>query len=37
VSNETAFGVMEYCRLAEQNSSLPRIVTIQVNVLLCNF
>ncbi|KAG0601491.1 hypothetical protein M758_11G115800 [Ceratodon purpureus] len=29
VSNETAFGVMEFCRLAEQNTSLPRIITIQ--------
>lgn len=29
VSNETAFGLMEFCRLAEQNSALPRICTIQ--------
>jgi hypothetical protein len=31
VSNETAYGVMEFSQLAEQNISLPRIVTIQVN------
>lgn len=36
VSNETAFGVMEFCRLAEQNNSLPRIITIQnAYSLLC--
>jgi len=35
VSNETAFGLMEFCRLAEQNSSLPRICTIQVKSSSC--
>ncbi|KAG0564378.1 hypothetical protein KC19_8G106000 [Ceratodon purpureus] len=36
VSNETAFGLMEFCRLADQNSSLPRISTIQnAYSLLC--
>lgn len=33
LSNETAFGLMEFCRLAEQNPLLPRICTIQVNFL----
>lgn len=32
VSNETAFGVMKFCRLAEQNNSFPRIITIQVKL-----
>ena len=30
VSNKTAFGVMEFCRLSEQNVLLPRTITIQV-------
>ncbi|KAG6542699.1 hypothetical protein Mapa_015935 [Marchantia paleacea] len=29
VSNETAYGVMEFCRLADSKSLLPRIVSIQ--------
>ncbi|OAE34720.1 hypothetical protein AXG93_700s1020 [Marchantia polymorpha subsp. ruderalis] len=29
VSNETAYGVMEFCRLADSKSPLPRIVSIQ--------
>ncbi|KAA8495929.1 Protein tas [Porphyridium purpureum] len=29
VSNETAFGVCEFCRLAELDPSLPKIVSIQ--------
>lgn len=30
VSNESAYGVMEFCRIASSNPALPRIVTIQV-------
>jgi aryl-alcohol dehydrogenase-like predicted oxidoreductase len=36
VSNETAFGLMEFCRFASANSALPRIITIQNSYnLLC--
>ncbi|KAL2610741.1 hypothetical protein R1flu_029314 [Riccia fluitans] len=36
VSNETPYGVMEFCRLADSNAALPRIVTIQnAYCLLC--
>jgi hypothetical protein len=33
VSNETAFGIMEFCRLANYDKQLPQIVSIQVNFL----
>jgi aryl-alcohol dehydrogenase-like predicted oxidoreductase len=33
VSNETAFGIMEFCRLAKYDKQLPQIVSIQVNFL----
>ncbi|KAL3690563.1 hypothetical protein R1sor_016872 [Riccia sorocarpa] len=36
VSNETPYGVMEFCRLADSDPALPRIVTIQNSYsLLC--
>eukprot|EP01018_Ginkgo_biloba_P027443 Gb_40067 [translate_table: standard] len=39
VSNETPYGVMEFCRLAHQFSHYPRIVSIQnaYNLLCRNF